>query len=83
MKIKQLLKILQSKDPNREVILSNDAEGNNYSPLATCSIAAYAPNNSYSGEVGLEELTEEDKKAGYTEEDVIKGKPAIVFYPRN
>lgn len=62
MKIKQLLKILQSKDPNREVILSSDAEGNNYSPLMSCSIAAYIPNNSWSGEVGLEKLTKKKMK---------------------
>ena len=83
MKIKQLLKILQSEDQNREVILSSDAEGNNYSPLYCCNLGNYSPDSKYSGQVGLEKLTEKDKKNGYTEEDILEGKPAIVLYPTN
>lgn len=33
MKVKELIKILQSEDPELEVMLQRDPEGNGYSPL--------------------------------------------------
>lgn len=83
MKIKELLEILRSENPDREVILSSDGEGNNYSPLYCCNLGNYSSDSESSGQVGLEKLTEEDKEAGYTEEDILKGKPVIVLYPTN
>ena len=35
------------------------------------------------GEVGFEELTEEDIEAGYDEDDVIEGEPALILRPIN
>ena len=83
MKIKELIKLLEKEDPDRIVIMASDAEGNSYSPLSSVWTAAYKAENTWSGEVGLEILTEEDIKRGYSEEDVLKGKKAIVFSPTN
>lgn len=77
MKVKDLINLLRSADPDKIVVLSRDAEGNGYSPLAQCD-----PDANYKDwEVGLAHLTEEDKKAGYTEEDLLNGEPAVVLYP--
>lgn len=81
MKIWQLITILQQHDPEREVIIARDAEGNGYSPISseaggTCSWDAE------NAEVGLEELTEEDIAHGFSEDDVKEGVPAFVIYPR-
>lgn len=84
MKVKELIEILQQEDPERLVILSKDAEGNNYSPLADCSTSAYEAECTWSGYIGLEELTPELIKEGYTEEDVLEdGKPCLVLWPVN
>lgn len=82
MTVAELIEFLSGLDPNRVVIVSKDAEGNHYSPLSGCYTAAYRPDSTWSGEVGLEELTEDDKKYGYTEEDVISdGQPCVVITP--
>jgi len=78
MKVKTLIKELQKCDQERIVIMASDSEGNNYSPIDDVYTGAYD-----SGEFGMEELTEKDKKDGYTEEDIIDGKKAVCFYPIN
>jgi len=52
MTVDELKEILDHYDPTMEVILSIDAEGNRYRPLADVDIMAYA-----NGEVGLLALT--------------------------
>lgn len=83
MKAKELIKILE-KDPEREIIMSSDGEGNNYSPLYDCGKASYRQETSWSGGIGIEELTEELIKKGYRKEDVIEdGIRAWILYPIN
>lgn len=72
MKIKELIEELQKQDPEREVILQKDPEGNGHSPFSSCYTGSYVPDSTYSGSPYLEELTEALKKMGYTEEDVCK-----------
>jgi hypothetical protein len=38
-------------DDNLLIVLSKDAEGNNFSPLAEASFAVYHPESTYSGEI--------------------------------
>lgn len=84
MTVKQLIKLLQAEDPNRIVIMSSDSEGNSYSPLSSVATAAYRADTTWSGEIGLEKLTAADKKAGYTDEDVLEGgKSALILKPTN
>ena len=83
MNVRTLINLLQEVNPDREVIMSKDAEGNSYSPLHLLWFGAYRADG-WSGEVGLENLTDEDKDAGYSEEDVITdGVPAVVLTPTN
>jgi len=83
MKVKELIEQLKKIDPEREVVLSADGEGNSYSPLEdiwekNCCFVEE------DRETHFEELTEELKKDGYSEEDIYDGDksvPAIVLYP--
>lgn len=83
MTVRELIEFLQTEDPRRLVIIAKDAEGNGHSPLSSYWTGAYAADSTWSGEVGLEELTKEDKEAGYSEEDIIKGVPALILAPTN
>ena len=76
MTVKELIKKLQKEDPNRIVVLSIDEEGNGFKELADVQTASYQD-----GETGLEKLTPELKKQGYSEEDLLDGTPAIVLWP--
>jgi len=85
MKASELIEIL-SQYPDREVILSTDSEGNVYSPAAGFSLQLYVPDNSWMGEVYLEELTDKLIAQGFTEEDMYTGSDGVkglVLWPTN
>lgn len=82
MKVKDLIKELKKVDPERLVIMARDGEGNSYTPLTGFWEGMYKPDSTYSGEVGLESLSEEDKRTGWTDEDVmLDGEKAIILKP--
>lgn len=86
MKVKDLIKLLESQDQDRIVIVAKDSEGNDYSPLSCVETTAYLAETTYSGQVGLElkDLTPEMIKEGFSEEDVLSdGVPALVLVPIN
>jgi hypothetical protein len=80
MTVKELIKRLQTQDPDRLVIMASDSEGNDFAALAEEGSFSCCR---FDGErTGLEELTEWHKERGYTEEDVMTtGKPALVLWP--
>jgi hypothetical protein len=52
MKVKDLISALATADPEAEVILQKDAEGNGYSPLDSADLqAVYVADSTYSGNV--------------------------------
>jgi len=84
MKVSDLIEMLHRHDPDREVILQKDAEGNDYSPLEELWIGAYRPETTWSGEAGLDELTDQDISDGYSKDDVIEdGQKALFLVPVN
>lgn len=84
MKVGELILRLSKINPNSEVILSKDSEGNSYSPLADMGENEYRADSTWDGEIGYKELTPELIDDGYTDEDLIKdGVPAIVLWPTN
>ena len=84
MTVKELIADLQQEDGDRLVVMASDGEGNKYSPLSAYDTGAYTPESTWSGEVGLEKLTPELEKQGYSEEDVAEdGVPALILYPVN
>jgi hypothetical protein len=84
MNVKELKELLKDVDDNRIVVMSSDAEGNNYSPLYQMDDnSTYKAETTYSGYVGVEKLTSELKKQGYSKEDLNDGVPALVLWPTN
>jgi len=60
MKVKDLIKTLQTVDPEYDIILGKDSEGNDYSPLSTIVIGRYLPESTYHGYVEFEDDMDED-----------------------
>ena len=83
MTVKELIEQLKKEDPDRLVIMAKDPEGNGYSPLSDFWSGAYRAETTWFGEVGLESLTDEYRKQGFSEEDVIDGVPALILTPIN
>ncbi len=78
MKAKDLIKILQ-EDPEREIVVSSDSEGNSFDSVSQVSTAKYDPDER---SIGLEKLTPALKKQGYSKEDVMEdGVSAFVIWP--
>ncbi|MFC1454142.1 hypothetical protein ACFLQL_03080 [Verrucomicrobiota bacterium] len=68
MKVKDLIKDLnafKAEDQEREVVMSCDEEGNNFSPLADVSFGLY----------------DDDSRELCDEENDEDGKPAIILWP--
>lgn len=80
MKLREFIALFDEEDMDREVLVSTDNEGNGYRKFSGYGINSYDDSNQYNLEIGLEELTPELKKQGYSEEDVLEGKPCIVLY---
>lgn len=85
MKVRELIAQLEAMDGERIVILQKDGEGNGYSPLAGVdgTNVAYAAATTWSGECGLEQLTDKARADGYGHADVVDGPPAVCLYPVN
>ena len=81
MDVKQLRKLLKGIDGKKVVIMAKDAEGNNFCPLR--EIDEECNYSTYSGEIGLAELTPDLRQQGYTNEDVLEGQPALILWPVN
>lgn len=82
----ELKQALANKADSDFVVLAKDGEGNSYSPLAGEWEALYVPENTWSGDVYLRALTDDDRADGYTEEDLYDGddgQPVLVLYPVN
>lgn len=79
MTVRELIKLLKACSPNDIVVMSSDPEGNSFAPLAFVDGVAY----NFDGEleIGLRQLTDEDRKAGYCEDDVKAGTPCVVLWP--
>jgi hypothetical protein len=81
MKVKELIELLVGINPEMEIVMSADSEGNSYSPLRVVD----TDSNNYDSderEIGLRSLTPDLEKQGYSEEDVMEnGEPVVVLWP--
>jgi hypothetical protein len=85
MKVKDLIKELQNMNPEMEVIMQSDSEGNGYSPLAGADPGAiYVADSTWSGTAYHADSTADDN---CLEEDEWKelqaGPRALILYPVN
>lgn len=78
MTVKQLMEILNNCNPESEVVISSDGEGNSYSPLADYNDELYYfPESTWSGEcLSKEDLDYKDRE--YSEAD-----RCVVLWPTN
>ncbi len=88
MTVTELIAELQKHDGDRVVIVQKDAEGNGFSPLDEVegSNCAYVPETTWSGEWKLQELTDDLRAEGWSEDDVAEdgdAQPAIFLCPVN
>lgn len=85
MKVKDLMTALAAADPDADVILQKDAEGNGYSPLEGADLnAVYVPDSTWSGDVYSMDWKAEDACKTDAEWDEIQAKPrCVVLYPMN
>lgn len=77
MTVIQLIKRLQKEDPKALVVLSRDPEGNGFEELV------YVDGDYMfaDGEIGYSKITPALKKQGFTEDDILDGKRAVVLWP--
>lgn len=85
MKVKELIRELQLLDPEMEVILQKDGEGNNYSPLeGVDENCVYIAETTWYGDVYDTSWTAEDADMNEEDWQEILAKPrAVVLYPVN
>ena len=85
--VREMIETLKDLDSDTIIVMASDAEGNQYSPLLGIDPnCIYIPESTWSGQVKLATLSDEDRKAGFTEDDVhtgADGKKAIVLVPVN
>jgi hypothetical protein len=85
MKVKDLIRELKLLDPEMEVIMQGDAEGNNYSPLAgTDENCIYIAETTWHGDVYDTTWTADE--AGVHEDEwaeILKKPRCLVLYPVN
>jgi hypothetical protein len=74
MKVRDLIEALSKVDPDLEVVLAQDEEGNGYGKLRDID-DNFSINRD--NEVHLHHLTPDLEEQGYTEEDVCSCKDAI------
>ena len=75
MTVKELLEALEGVDPEMEIILQRDPEGNSYSPADGAEPAFYQAQTFVRGEV----YTQEDLEEGY---GGANPQPIIVLWPK-
>lgn len=84
MKVKELISILSEQDPEMEVILQRDSEGNGFSPLCDTALGYYLGDSTYSGDFYDEDYTADE--CDMNEEDfaeMISIPKSIVLVPVN
>jgi len=85
MTVGDLIKQLEKLDSTKLVVLSKDAEGNTFSPLADIDdTMVYKAEASWYGYVGFDALTGKLKSLGFDEADIIEdGTPCVILWSIN
>jgi hypothetical protein len=73
MKVRELMKLLETIDPEKEVVMAKDPEGNGYSPLDGYSQRIYRPETTWSGYL-LDVIQERPEPSDWR---------CVVFWPVN
>lgn len=81
MKVQELIDELKTCDPEAEVIMSKDSEGNSYSPCDSYNNECrYVPESTWYGSL----ISPQDVAEGsYDQEDFDKAHKCVVLWPTN
>lgn len=84
MNVSELIEYLLGFDPETEVILQRDSEGNGFSPLAGVDVGYYVPDSTWSGHFYDPDWTDEDNCMDDDEFAEMQNRPkSIVLFPVN
>ena len=85
MKVKQLRDLLLNLPDDMEIILSKDAEGNHFSPLADYNAdSIYVADTTYSGDVYDDSWTADDAVVDEERwQEMLKSPRVLVLWPTN
>ena len=78
MIVSELMDILENCNPEAEVYMAGDDEGNYYNSVSGIDEELYINEN---GDIGFNCLTQELREEGYTDEDLVIGKECVVLLP--
>lgn len=81
MKVKQLIDLLQKEDPESLVVCRRYfKKDDDYSPLSC--IFGKSSYDKKTGKIGLQSLTKDQIRLGYTDKDLVPdGEPAVLLIP--
>lgn len=82
MKIGTLIDALKEFDPNLEVVLSSDGEGNSYSPAAEVTPELYIADSTWSGELVSDDPDDYDDDEDFEDQREC-AEPVVVIWPTN
>lgn len=85
MKVKKLIELLKTFDPNAEVIVQKDSDGNGYSPLEGADHdAVYIAESGWDGAVYSTDWTADDACMEENEwKKILKRKRCVILFPVN
>ena len=84
MNVGELIKYLKGFNPETEIVLQKDSEGNGYSPLAGADEGYYVPDSTWSGDFYDSSYTADDCFMDDDEFEEMQSRPkSIVLYPVN
>ena len=77
MTVRELIAKLMKEDPDRVIVMPDDGS---YSLVFDITQETYRDKT---GEIGIEVLTPKLEEEGCTEDDVVEGDKALVFWPED
>lgn len=87
MTVAELVQVLSHFDPTDLLVMAKDAEGNDFSPLMLVEDGMYRAHSTWSGEIGLRVLTDDEREQGFTEDDIGDSEdgyvPCVILWPTN
>lgn len=83
LKVKDLIQHLKNFNPEANVVVAKDAEGNDHSPLSTADTGLYAATSSWSGDVYQLDDVDELRADGWSDDAIDELDPVVILRPVN
>ncbi len=83
MKVRELIELLEEEDPEAEVVLSRDSEGNDYSPVAEVDDGVYEAETTWNGQFYSNPGEDMDAAQEADWHEVRENPQALCLWPTN